>query len=56
MRAIPLVVVLAPDGHEIKRQMGYMSPDELIAFLGAPPAAPGSSATPAAAPAAPAPR
>jgi hypothetical protein len=30
---IPVVVVLAPDGHELKREVGFQSPDEMLAFL-----------------------
>jgi hypothetical protein len=55
VHGIPLVILLGPDGRELKRQAGYQSPEELLAFLGAPALpAPAAAATPAAAAPAPA--
>jgi thioredoxin-like negative regulator of GroEL len=33
VRAIPLIVLLRPDGSEIARYTGYRSPEDLLALL-----------------------
>ena len=48
VEGIPVIVVVAPDGRELARHMGYQSPEELLALLTSIPA-PGPA--PAAAPA-----
>ena len=48
--AIPVVMVLGPDGKEIARRVGFCPPGEMVAWLGALPA---PSAAPSAGAAAP---